>query len=171
MKKLENIIESILFISGDPVSISLLKDSLDIDDEQFNNILDKLKNKYDDDSGIKLLATENKLGFFTNEDYHEEITKFFNFDKEKYLSRAALEVLSIVAYKQPITKAEIDEIRGVKSDYIVSKLVNDEFLYVSDKLDAPGLPNLYSTTEKFLFQFNLTSLEDLPKVNIEEIEI
>lgn len=171
MKKIENIIEAILFVSGEPININLLKDSLKIEDTDLELALKNLKNKYDGESGIKFIITENQIGLFTNENYYDEITNFFNFDKEKYLSRAALEVLSIVAYKQPITKAEIDEIRGVKSDYIISKLVNDEFIFVSDRLDAPGLPNLYSTTEKFLFQFNLESIEDLPKVDIEEIEI
>lgn len=171
MKKIENIIEAILFVSGEPIDTKLLKDSLKIEETDLKLALEKLKNKYNEESGIKFIITKNQIGLFTNEMYYDEITNFFNFDKEKYLSRAALEVLSIIAYKQPITKAEIEEIRGVKSDYIISKLVNDEFIFVSDKLDAPGLPNLYSTTDKFLFQFNLESLEDLPKVDIEEIEI
>ena len=96
-------------------------------------------------------------------------SKFMNYDKRKSLTNAASEVLSIIAYKQPVTKSEIDEIRGVKSDHILSKLVNEGFIYVSGQLESPGKPNLYNTTNKFLLKFNLESLEELPIIEKEEI--
>lgn len=169
MTDLKKVIEAILFVSGDPVSIKSLSKSLNVSKEDIitaiNSLIDE---KYNNDiSGIIIIKTNDEFSFSTNEAYFDIISEYFNYDKQKELTNAALEVLSIVAYKQPITKSEIDLIRGVKSDHIISKLVNDGFIYISDKLDAPGIPNLYSTTNKFLLKFNLESLDDLKEIEVE----
>lgn len=169
MTDLKKVIEAILFVSGDPVNIKSLSKSLNVSKEDIitaiNSLIDE---KYNNDiSGIIIIKTNDEFSFSTNEAYFDIISEYFNYDKQKELTNAALEVLSIVAYKQPITKSEIDLIRGVKSDHIISKLVNDGFIYISDKLDAPGIPNLYSTTNKFLLKFNLESLDDLKEIEVE----
>lgn len=172
MNNLKNIIEAILFVSGEPVKIKKLSSTFNVNESEVMALLDELiKNKYGNDDGIQLQIIEDEAVFTTNNIYYDYISNFFNYDKTKNLSNAALEVLSIVAYKQPVTKSEIDNIRGVKSDYILSKLVNDDFIYISDKLDAPGLPNLYSTTSRFLRKFNLNNLDDLPTIEKEEVKI
>lgn len=172
MEKIKNIIEAILFVSGDPVKLNKLANRLEVSHEKLVEVIKEMKKtRYNNKQGIQIILTEEEISFATNELYFEEISDFFNYDKTKNLTNAALEVLSIIAYKQPVTKAEIDKIRGVKSDYIISKLINDEFIFISDRLDSPGLPNLYSTTNKFLRKFNLNSIDDLPKVDIDEVEI
>lgn len=172
MNKIKNIIEAILFVSGEPIKIKKLSDSFNISEKEMLEILSELhKDKYGINQGIQLQINDGEVILTTNHEFYDSISMFFNYDKTKTLSNAALEVLSIVAYKQPVTKSEIDNIRGVKSDYIISKLVNDEFIYISDKLDAPGLPNLYSTTNKFLRKFNLKNLDELPLIEKEEMEI
>lgn len=169
MPNTKKLIESILFVSGDPVNINSLSKSININKDEIIKAVDELiEEKYNRTiSGIIINKTNDEISFSTNEECYDVIAEYFNYDKQKQLTNAALEVLSIVAYKQPITRAEIDLIRGVKSDHIISKLVNDDFIYISDRLDAPGLPNLYSTTNKFLLKFNLESLDDLPEVEVE----
>lgn len=168
MPDIKKVIEAILFVAGEPVNINSLSKSLKTSKEEISFAINSLiEEKYNrDNSGIIINKTNDEITFSTNERYFDIIAEYFNYDKQKELTNAALEVLSIVAYKQPITKSEIDFIRGVKSDHIISKLVNDGFIYVSDKLDAPGIPNLYSTTNKFLLKFNLESLNDLEKIDI-----
>lgn len=167
MNSNKSIIESILFISGEPVSIKLLADTLKITEKEILIELDELsREKYSkDSSGININILGKLVTFTTNDSNYNIISDFFNYDKQKQLTNAALEVLSIIAYKQPVTKSEIDDIRGVKSDHIISKLISDGFIYISGKLDAPGIPNLYSTTERFLLKFNISSLEELPQLN------
>lgn len=172
MNKIKNIIEAILFVSGEKVNINDLSKVLNISTNEIKNILLELKDeKYNENSGIILNFMDNYVNLTTNDNYYNYISDFFNFDKKKELTKAAMEVLSIIAYKQPVTKSEIDNIRGVKSDHIIQKLINDEFIIVSGKLDSPGLPNLYKTTEKFLLKFNISDLKDLPEINIEDVKI
>lgn len=172
MNKIKNIIEAILFVSGEKVNINDLSKVLNISTNEIKNILLELKDeKYNENSGIILNFMDNYVNLTTNNNYYNYISNFFNFDKQKELTKAAMEVLSIIAYKQPVTKSEIDNIRGVKSDHIIQKLINDEFIIVSGKLDSPGLPNLYKTTEKFLLKFNISDLKDLPEINIEDVKI
>lgn len=172
MKDIKNIIESILYVAGEPININLIAKVMNLNYDETRNLLEELKiEKYNENSGIVLNIYKDEVLFTTNESNYDYISDFFNFDKQKQLTNAALEVLSIIAYKQPVTKAEIDNIRGVKSDHIISKLLNDDFIYVFDKLDQPGLPNLYKTTNKFLLKFNLENIEQLPEIDIEGIEI
>lgn len=172
MNKIKNIIEAILFVSGEKVNINDLSKVLNISTNEIKNILLELKDeKYNENSGIILNFMDNYVNLTTNNNYYNYISIFFNFDKQKELTKAAMEVLSIIAYKQPVTKSEIDNIRGVKSDHIIQKLINDEFIIISGKLDSPGLPNLYKTTEKFLLKFNISDLKDLPEINIEDVKI
>ena len=162
-------VEALLFFTSKPIDIEDLKKSFNINDEEMDDLLIELRSKYSDPSGIILKEINNSILFQTNPAYYEDLINFLNLDKKKNLTKAAMEVLSIVAYKQPVTKTEIDYIRGVKSDSIMSRLVDDEFIYVSGTMDSPGRPNLYETTDTFLRRFNLSSLEDLPELEDDEI--
>lgn len=170
--KLKSLIESILFLSGEPVQIEKLVDFFKISKEELNNIILEIKeDKYSDNSGIYIDITENSVSLYSRPENYDIVREFFNIDKKKNLTNSAMEVLSIIAYKQPVTRAEIDNIRGVKSNNILYKLLDDGLIEISGKLDAPGLPNLYSTTDRFLYIFNISSLDDLPEIKIEEVEI
>lgn len=167
-ERIKSIIESILYVAGDPVSIKEISEFVSLDLEETTLILKNLQEKYDSDSGIQLTINDEYCCFTTNEENYDYISKFMNYDKRKSLTNAASEVLSIVAYKQPVTKSEIDDIRGVKSDHIITKLLKEDFIQISGQMDSPGKPNLYSTTNKFLLKFNITSLEELPEIKEEE---
>lgn len=161
--KIKSIIESLLFVAGDPISISELSEFFSMDGLKIREVLSELKDeKYSEDSGVVLVINEFDCCLITNESNYEYVSKFMNYDKRKTLTNAASEVLSIIAYKQPVTKSEIDDIRGVKSDHILSKLLNEGFIFISGQMESPGRPNLYSTTNKFLLKFNLNSIEELP---------
>lgn len=166
MEELKKLIEAIVFISGEPVKLNQISKTFNISINEIKKaVYELITEKYSiENSGIILNLINDEIVLTTNNDTFEKVAVFFNYDKQKQLTNAALEVLSIIAYKQPITKGEIDSIRGVKSDHVISKLINDDFIYISDRLDAPGIPNLYSTTNKFLLKFNLNSLDELPKL-------
>ena len=164
MKKAQ--IESILFFSGEPVDLRDLKENLAISESQLNDIMEELQKKYNKCSGIVLDVFDNKAVLQTNESNYDTIIGYLEIDKEKRLTSAAIEVLSIVAYKQPVTKSKIDYIRGVKSDNILRRLIEEEFIYVSGSEDGPGKPNLYSTTNTFLRRFNIKNLSELPDLEV-----
>lgn len=158
------IIESILFFTGEAIDIKYLREFLDLSEEELEVSLANLRKKYNEESGIILKENDGKIVFQTNEKYYDTLIIFFDIKTTKDLTKAALEVLSIIAYRQPVTKAQIDEIRGVKSDNIIKKLLDEDFIYISDTLDAPGRPNLYMTTSTFLRRFNIEKIDDLPEV-------
>lgn len=174
--KIAGIIESILFVASEPMNakecqkIFLESGEIDVSIKDISMAFEKLEKKYQKkDSGLSILKIENSYQLISRIDNNRFVEKIIIKKRKKSLSQAAFEVLSIIAYKQPITKIEIEEIRGVKSDSALSNLVENELIYESGRLDKIGKPILYSTTEKFLLEFGLSSLKDLPK-NISEIE-
>lgn len=174
--KIASIIESILFVSSEPLSIKechkifLESGEMDVSIKDVSMAMDKLERKYQKkDSGLSILKIENSYQLISRIDNNSFVEKIVIKKRKKSLSQAAFEVLSIIAYKQPITKIEIEEIRGVKSDSALSNLVENDLIYESGRLDKIGKPILYSTTEKFLVEFGLISLKDLPK-NISDTE-
>lgn len=174
--KIASIIESILFVSSEPLSIKechkifLESGEMDVSIKNVSMAMDKLERKYQKkDSGLSILKIENSYQLISRIDNNSFVEKIVIKKRKKSLSQAAFEVLSIIAYKQPITKIEIEEIRGVKSDSALSNLVENDLIYESGRLDKIGKPILYSTTEKFLVEFGLISLKDLPK-NISDTE-
>lgn len=167
-------LESIFFVSSEPLTIKdcqkifLESGESGISIKDIKIALDKLEKKYQrEDSGLSILRIEDSYQLISRIDNNCYVEKIVVKKRKKSLSQAALEVLSIVAYRQPITKIEIEEIRGVKSDSALSSLVDNELIYESGRLDKIGKPILYSTTEKFLIEFGMNSLKDLPK-NISE---
>ena len=159
---LADVIEAILFVSGNEVSVSEITEKLNVSDMEIYAALEILKNRFSRNNGINLLVFNDKLQFSSNPELVDYVSAVLNPIRDKELTKAMLETLSIIAYKQPITKAEIEELRGVDSSYANSMLVKLDMIYVAGKKDAIGKPLLYKTTDEFLKRFSLTSLSELP---------
>lgn len=157
-----NIIEAILFAAGNAVPTDLLSEKLNLTKAQLDSMIRQLEKKYSGNCGIRLLTFNHKLQFATNPDYKEEVAAVLNPIREKEFTRTILECAAIIAYKQPITRTELDNVRGVSSDYAISTLINLEMIEPCGRKDAPGKPVLYQTTDNFLRRFKLKSLSELP---------
>ena len=162
MEKLTNIIEAILFASGDAVPTDLLREKLSITKVQLDNAVKQLEKKYTGDCGIRLLNFNHKLQLATNPDYKDEIAVVLMPIREKEFTRTILECAAIIAYKQPITRSELENVRGVNSDYAITTLLSLDMITVCGRKDTPGRPALYETTDNFLKRFKLKSLSELP---------
>ncbi len=162
MEKLTNIIEAILFASGEAVPIELLREKLEITKKEVDESIRQLDKKYTGNCGIRLLQFNHKLQLATNPDYKELIATTLMPIREKEFTKTILECAAIVAYKQPITRSELESIRGINSDYAVSTLLSLDMVAPCGRKDAPGRPVLYQTTDNFLKRFKLKSLSDLP---------
>ncbi|MBE5734162.1 MAG: SMC-Scp complex subunit ScpB [Clostridiales bacterium] len=161
LEKLTNIIESILFVSGTQVAISDIADKLEVSDKEINSAVKDLQEKYSGESGIQLLTFNKKLQFCSNPKYSEQVSSVLNPIKEKELSKSMLEVAAIIAYKQPVTRIDLEEIRG-NSEYAVQKLLELGVIEPVGRKDAVGKPVLFGTTDKFLKRFQISSLDELP---------
>lgn len=158
-------LELILFISGEAVSINKISDILNIENSQVIEYVNELNYEYkEQQKGFFIIEVNNKFEFATNDMYKDLIEQVINSSSKKGLSDSMLEVLSIIAYKGPITKAKINHIRGLNSDYVVNKLLDRDLIQTKGKLDVHGKPNLYVVTERFLKNFGLKSLKDLPEI-------
>ena len=162
MEKLTNIIEAILFASGDAVPIEILREKLGINKRQADTAIRQLEKKYTGDCGIRLLTFNHKLQFATNPDYKESVSAVLTPIREKEFTRTILECSAIIAYKQPITRTELENIRGTNSDYAISTLLSLDMIYPCGRKDTPGKPVQYATTDNFLKRFKLKSLAELP---------
>lgn len=162
MEKLTNIIEAILFASGNEVPLELLREKLGITKAQADTAIRQLEKKYSGDCGIQLLHFNHKVQLATNPEYKESVASVLNPIREKEFTRAILECAAIIAYKQPITRTELDNLRGVSSDYAITTLQNLDMIYPCGRKDTPGKPILYATTDNFLKRFKLKSLSELP---------
>lgn len=165
MENLVSTVEAILFAAGVPISRKEILDHLpdDVSRKNLNDAIDKLAAKYSGTSGILLQQFDDKVQFCSNDLYKDIVSEALQPVKEKELSKSLLEVLSIIAYYQPITRAEIEEYRGgASADYALSMLQRVDLIYVSEYKQAPGRPVLFSTTDAFLKRFDLMSLDDLP---------
>lgn len=161
-ENLVNKLEAILFASGKEIEIDFLLEKLQVPRAKFDKAVQELQKKYSDDCGINVLKFKNKLQFATNPKYIEAVAEVLNPIREKELTKAMLETLSIVAYKQPITRLEIEEIRGVDCTYAVQTLSKMNLIEVVGKKDAVGKPLLFGTTDEFLKRFSLSDINDLP---------
>ena len=162
MNKLTNIIEAVLFASGKGVALSDIADKLNVTVREVNAALNELREKYGADGGIQLLEYNKKAQLASNPQYKEEVAAVLNPIREKELTRTILECAAIIAYKQPITRSEIELLRGVNSDYAVNMLLDLKLIYPCGRKDAVGRPVLFATTDEFLKRFKLSSLADLP---------
>ena len=161
LEKLTNIIESIIFVSGTQVAISDIAEKLEITEEQVKESIKILQEKYSNDSGIHLLKFNKKVQFCSNPKYANEVSSVLNPIKERELSRSMLEVAAIIAYKQPVTRIDLEEIRG-NSEYAVQKLLELGVIEPVGRKDAVGKPILFGTTDEFLKRFQISSLDELP---------
>ena len=159
---LDEILESLLFVSGDGISISEIVNLLELQNSEVKQSITRLKKKYSGKCGIHLLNYNGKVQFGSNPAYADTIACVLNPIKEKELSNAALETVAIVAYKQPVTRLEIEQIRGVNCDYAVQVLLKHNLIEVVGRKDVVGKPLLFGTTDAFLKRFQVESIEQLP---------
>lgn len=165
MKEIEAAVEGILFASGEPVAVDRICVALDMDRPTVELVLQRLQDYYSyERRGIRLLKMEDSYQLCSAPEYGDQIRKAFEIRKPAKLSQPALEVLTIIAYNQPTTRAYVDQIRGVDSSYTVGLLLDRHLIEECGRLQVPGRPRLYRTTQSFLRAFHLNSLEDLPQM-------
>lgn len=161
------IIEALLFVSGEPLSLRDIAVNLEITPKYTEEILGEMMLDYEvTNRGIKLIVLNGAYQLVTKNEYSDYIQKLLKKNRRQSLSQASLESLAIIAYKQPITRVDIDEIRGVKSDSAIQKLIERELIAEVGRLEVPGRPILYGTTDEFLRQFGLSGLDELPSLDL-----
>lgn len=171
IKKLEAQIEAILFTMGEAVEVEAIAAAVEHDEDTVRKIIRNMMDKYDaEDRGIQIIEIDNSFQMCTKAQMYESIVKIAHVPKKHILTDVMLETLSIVAYKQPITRLAVENIRGVKCDHAINKLIEYNLISEIGRLDAPGRPILFGTTEEFLRCFGIKSIEDLPVVNPEKVE-
>ena len=170
-QKAEAVIEAILITMGESVEISRLAEAVGEDVEVTREIIDGMRRKLDaEDRGIAIIELENAYQMCTKGEMYEYLVRIARTPKKYVLTDALLETLSIIAYKQPVTRLEVERIRGVNSDHAVNRLVEFGLAQEVGRLDAPGRPLLFGTTEEFLRSFGVRSLDELPSLNEDQIE-
>ncbi len=171
VRKLEGIIEAILFTMGESVELSKIALAVGHDEDTtrkvIHNMMDRLNTS---ERGVRIIELDDSFQMCTKADMYEYLIRIAKQPKKYVLTDVQLETLSIIAYKQPVTKLEIEKIRGVKSDHAVNRLVEYNLVCEVGRLDAPGKPILFGTTEEFLRRFSIQSLEELPSMNPEQLE-
>ena len=171
LERIEAAIEAVLFTMGESVEVDKIAAAIEQDAETTKRIIHNMMDKYDAaDRGIKIIELENSFQMCTKAEYYDTLIKVASQPRKYVLTDALLETLSIIAYKQPVTKLEIEKIRGVNSDHAVSRLVEYGLACEVGRLDAPGRPMLLGTTEDFLRTFGVQSLDELPEISAELME-
>ena len=171
VKEVEAVIEAILFTMGDSVEADRIAAAIGQDEESVRNIIRNMMIRYEEENrGIQIIEVNGSFQLCTKSNMYEYLVKIAHVPKKHILTDVLLETLSIIAYKQPITRGEIEKIRGVNCDHPVNKLVEYNLIQEMGRLDAPGRPILFGTTEDFLRYFGIGTLDDLPILNQEKIE-
>ncbi len=164
-------IESILFTMGESVELSKIADAIELDKTNTKKILDELISDYANaERGISIIELEGSYQMCTRPEMYEYLIRIAKQPKQRVLTDVLLETLSIIAYKQPITRVEIEKIRGVSCDHAVNKLLEYHLIQELGRLDAPGKPLLFGTTEEFLRSFGVHSIDELPILNPDQVE-
>jgi len=170
-----SIIEALLFVSGDPLHINTISSIIECSVEFTETLMEELAAKYENDKsrGLRIVNTNSEYQMMTKPINSDYVQKLLKTNIRQSLSRAALETLAIIAYKQPITRVEIEEIRGVKSDRAIYTLLEKNLIKESGKKEVLGRPNLYRTTDEFLKHFDFNNLNQLPELEdlVKDIEI
>ncbi|MGN0382846.1 MAG: SMC-Scp complex subunit ScpB [Eubacterium sp.] len=170
-KRVQAIIEAILFTMGESVELDKISAALEMDNDEVRDIIMKMKEQYNDESrGIRIIELENSFQISTKPELYEYLIKIAKQPRKQVMTDVLLETLSIIAYKQPITKAEIERIRGVKCDHAVNKLIEYELVTELGRLETPGRPLVFGTTEEFLRRFGVDSIENLPDISLDKME-
>ena len=171
IEKLQGIIEAILFTMGDSVELGKIAAAIEHDEDTTKKIIHNMMDRYEQENrGIRIIELEDSFQMRTKKEVYEYLIRIAKQPKKYVLTDVLLETLSIIAYKQPVTKLEIEKIRGVKSDHAVNKLVEYGLAEEVGRMDAPGRPLLFGTTEEFLRRFSVQSLDELPVINPEQVE-
>lgn len=171
VKETEAIIEAILFTMGESVEASRIAKAIELSTDATKKIIRSMMAKYEEeDRGIRIIELGDSFQMCTKKEAYEYLIRIAKQPRKYVLTDVVLETLSIIAYKQPVTKLEIERIRGVKSDHAVNKLIEYDLIMELGRLDAPGRPILFGTTEEFLRRFGVQSVEDLPLINPEKME-
>lgn len=166
IKKLQGVIEAILFTMGESVELERIAAAIEHDEETTRKFINGLMDQYAEEGrGIRIIELDRSYQMCTKKEMYEYLIRIAKQPKRYVLTDVLLETLSIIAYKQPVTKLEIEKIRGVKSDHAVNKLVEYGLVEEVGRLDAPGRPLLFGTTEEFLRRFSVQSLDELPTLD------
>jgi len=165
----KSIIEAVLFVADRPVSSAQLSTLIEMDSDDVELLIQELQKEYDETKrSFQIMEIANGFQICTRSEYASWIKKFYTTEISSRLSMSALEALAIIAYKQPVTRAEVEEIRGVMSDSVIRTLLERDLIKITGRKDAPGRPLIYETTSDFLIHFGLKDLNELP--SIDEIE-
>lgn len=168
-KEIKSIVEAMLFTWGDPLELKEIAAIIDLDEKELEALIDEMIDEFDYNfRGLKIIKINSAFQLATRPEHYEWIKKLFSTTSSKNLSNAALETLSIIAYKQPVIKSDIEAIRGVRCDRSIETLMNKGLVEDLGRLDTVGRPIIYGTTDKFLRNFGLESIEDLTP--LEEFE-
>lgn len=162
MENLKEIIKATLFVAGEGIDIDFMAEKLEVKVKEIKKAIEEIKLTYNDNSGVGLIEYKNKIQLTSNPKYADFIASVLNPIREKALTKSALETLAIIAYKQPITRLEIEDIRKVGCDYAINILEEHKMIEVVGRKDAVGKPLLYGTTEEFLKRFGLSDVDALP---------
>ena len=163
--------EAILFSMGHEVRVADLALALDLSEEEMDQVLEALHAKYDqDDSGLTLLHLEDHVQLCAKPKYYDALIRIVKEPRTYELTDTLLETLAIIAYRQPVTRLDIEKIRGVKSDYAVGQLIDYGLICEKGRMEAPGKPLLFGTTDEFLRHFGFSSLDEMPTFGREELE-
>jgi len=165
---LEARIETLLFVAPGPVTVSQLAAALELDAGDIEQGLNSLESSYPGKRGLRIQRHAGRIQLTSSPDLAGEIERFLGLEATSRLSRAALESLAIVAYQQPVTRPQIDDIRGVNSDGVLKSLLNKGLIQDIGRADGPGRPIIYGTTTEFLQHFGLSSLDELPPLNLDQ---
>ena len=164
---IKSAIESMLFVSGEPLALRELSNNLELKEKNVEEILSEMANEYEDKSrGIRLISINGEYQLVTKSENSDFVQKLLKKNKKHSLSQASIESLAIIAYKQPITRIDIDEIRGVKSESAIARLIERGLIKDIGRLEVPGRPILYGTTDEFLRQFGLKTIKELPSLDL-----
>ena len=170
-KKYKAIIEGILFSMGESVELEKIAGTLGLDQKKTKELIDEMRNEWEEQKrGVTITELDGAYQMCTRPEIYEYLIKIAKQPKRRVLTDVLLETLSIIAYKQPVTKMEIEKIRGVSSDHAVNKLVEYHLVCELGRLDAPGRPLLFGTTEEFLRSFGVHSIDDLPVLSPVQVE-
>lgn len=165
--RIKSVIESLLFVTGEPLPLKDISTYLELEEKKVVDILEEMAKEYSDESrGISLISINGAYQFVTKQENSNYIQKLLKKNRKQSLSQASIESLAIIAYKQPITRIDIDEIRGVKSESALQKLSEKGLIKEVGRLEVPGRPILYGTTDEFLRQFGLKTLKELPSLDL-----
>lgn len=163
-------VEAILFTMGDSVEISQIASALGVSEDEVRDAGKRLMKQYEARGGLQIQQFDASFQMSTKPEQYENLVRIAKVPKKAVLSDSVLETLSIVAYRQPITKAEVEQIRGVSSDYAINKLLEYDLIKELGRKDAPGRPILFGTTEQFLRSFGVKNLTELPAMNTVQVE-